>query len=458
MAKTTKNQGLQEDFLPELFRSCINKKDVFLLVKKYLKTSFLPEKSGFREIWTFLVRYHAINTRMPSIGIINQNLGDDEIAVSALVDIKNIVKPDYDGLLDTFGEFVKANKFVTLFDAVAEKYNDGEVDAAYQLFYKGSEELSTLSFRSVMYDSVFADFNSRFLQRLFERNNSNLDTYIPFGIDLLDYYTNGGVQKGEATLVLGDSGTGKSFLMIQCGLAAVRRGFRVAHFQAEGLKKQVLDRYDSAWTSTMYHEMKISDVPSKKLATIKKTLKKVTADIHVEAREKFGSWNMLDIRNSLIEMFKNYGEIDLVLIDYLDLIDPGDGKNYGPSDERFRQQAVAKSMKDIAVEFNVAVITPTQASSVSPEAKENPDFVLTRYNIAEDKGKIRPFDNFITINQTREEKLNGYARFFIDKLRENQSGQVIEFAQKLSRSKFYDRKRSLELYSEEILDMLKIEF
>ena len=144
-------------------------------------------------------------------------------------------------------------------------------------------------------------------------------------------------------------------------------------------------------------------------------------------------------------MEKKYGKIDVIIIDYLELLEVGDGINYTPHDERFRQAKLAKGMKMLAMEFNAVVHTATQSSSVPDELKQDPEFVITRAQLSEDKGKIRPFDIFITINQTREEAKNEIMRLHTDKLRDYRNGEPIYICNNFSRSRFYDRKRTLSI-------------
>lgn len=450
------NKHLDDNYLPELFRACLNRKDVLLVVKQHLKKSFLPEESGYREVWEEMLKYLSKEDKPPSIGILNQILKDKK-ALSAVAEIKDIVKPDYEGLVKSFEEFVRQHRFVELYESVGDTYNEGKTDEAYSSFAKGAQELMSFTLRQALHDKIFKGFNVRFATRLLDAAQHKEKT-IPLGIDLLDYRMNGGPQRGESTLFLGDSGIGKSQLLIHAGIAAARRGFKVAHFQAEGTRQQAMDRYDAAWTGTLYRDMKVSNIDADKHKVLQEIIKRIGGEVYIEAREKFGAWSMMDIRNSIIGMFRAYGRIDLAIIDYLDLIEPGDGNLYRASEERFRQQAVARMMKDIAVEFDVSVLTVTQASAIPPDARKDPDFILTRWNLSEDKGKLRPFDNFITLNQTRDEMKNGIIRIHTDKLREHDSSNdPITIAQNLKRARFYDRRRTIEeVMEDDILSMLKL--
>jgi replicative DNA helicase len=334
--------------------------------------------------------------------------------------------------------------FLEVFNNVAKLHNKDEMEKAYEMFFSGSEKLHSFSLKEKTFDKIFDGFQSRVMQREFNKlNDLNKRVRIRFHIDELDFLIKG-AETGEAVLFLGDSGVGKSFLLAWCGMAAARQGYKVAHFQAEGTKEQCLDRYDSAFTGVKYWDIKENNISDERMSSIKKVLNnKGRGDIIVEAFEKFESHTMVDIRNSIKEIKKVHPDLRYVVLDYLELVDPGDGKKYAPSEERFRQAKIGRAIKDIAVEENVVFITATQANSIKPEDLENPNFVITRFNLSEDKGKTRPFDLFITINQTREEKKENIVRLYIDKAREHASKQVITMYQNLAHSRFYDRNRTL---------------
>lgn len=448
---------LEESFLDELLKACTIKKDFFLTVNKVMNKKFLPEDTGYREVWEKITTHVTLEERVPSIGILKELLKQDDKCLEVLGRMKRVINPDMDSLIKVYGTFIKQNKFVNSFTKVADAYNKGERDEAFKEYLFEAEELSNFSLSPAIHRKVFGDFRTRHLERL---STTHVEVVIPTGIDMLDYYMWGGTTKSEATLFLGDSGTGKSQLLIGLGIAAMRIGCKVAHFQAEGTEKQVLDRYDAAWTGSLYKDIKKGNIPASKTKALYSKVKKLQqkGEVYVEAKEQFGNWSMVDIRQSLIEMIKSYGKIDMVIIDYLELIEPGDGRRYAPHEERFRQQAVARAIKSLATEFDVSVVTVTQASSIPDEAKQNKDFFLTRWNLSEDKGKLRPFDNLITINQTRDEKKERICRLFADKFREKPSDQIITIAQNFPRARFYDRMRTLrEIYNEETLREIRLD-
>ena len=313
------------------------------------------------------------------------------------------------------------------------------------MFVKYAEDFSKFSIQSAKFETVFGDFAERQAKR--RSDDWQFRYKIPTGIDEIDYRLggeNGGPETGECVLWLGDSGAGKSQVLVSVGISAARQGFRVAHFQLEGTKEQCLNRYDAAWTGTLYQDVKLGNITSKKMEVTKRIIKKLRkSDIIVSSEETFNAKTLPDIRREVKEMEKTYGKIDVIIIDYLELLEVGDGHNYTPHEERFRQAKLAKGMKMLAMEFNAVVHTATQSSSIGEEQKNDPEFVITRAQLSEDKGKIRPFDIFITINQTRDESKEEIMRLHTDKLRDYKNGDPIHICNNFAYARFYDRKRTL---------------
>ena len=191
--------------------------------------------------------------------------------------------------------------------------------------------------------------------------------------------------------------------------------------------------------------MKKGDVDESKFKKLKNILRKMNGEIFVEAFEKFGGAYDTEIRQSIREAKKLHPNIKLVLIDYLELMSINDGNKYSPNDERFRQQKLGRFTKEIAMEFDVLCETVTQASNLPKDKKDDPSFVMTREFLSEDKGKIRPFDYFFTLNQTTNEIKKQIIRIYADKMREYKSGRVAKIVTNFSRSRFYNRKATLNM-------------
>ena len=445
------NNTLASNFVTELLAIALSKRTIFDIVRQYMKFSYFQIESE-KKLWQWVTNRYDKTGRIPTIGQIQQQFSEDESVLEKVAEISDVeIDEENVGseavILDTFERFIKKMKFLEANDKITDYYNQGKKDQAWDMFVKYADEFSKFSIKDAKFETVFGDFAKRQAQR--QSEDYNFRFKIPTGIDEVDYRLGGetgGPETGECVLWLGDSGAGKSQVLVHCGVSAARQGHRVAHFQLEGTKEQCLNRYDAAWTGTLYSEVKLGNIPAKKMEVSKRIINKLKrSDIIVSSEETFNAKTLVDVRRELKEMEKSYGKIDVIIIDYLELLEVGDGHNYSPSEERFRQAKLAKGMKMLAMEFNAVVHTATQSSNIPEECKNDPEFVITRAQLSEDKGKIRPFDIFITINQTRDEMKEEIMRLHTDKLRDYKNGDPIHICNNFAYARFYDRKRTMEM-------------
>lgn len=445
-----RNNQLTDNYINELFAAAFQRRSVFETIREYLKFSYLQTEAE-KKLWQWATKQYDRTGRVPTIGQMQQQFSDEEKVLDFLSEIADVEFEDdekfEEGLMKTFEDFIKKMKFLEVNDKIVEIYNRGEKDKAYETFVKYAEDFSRFSIMKPKFETVFGDFPERQAKRKSE--DWNFRFKVPTGIDELDYRLGGefgGPESGECVLWLGMSGAGKSQCLTSIGIAAARQGFRVAHFQLEGTKEQCLNRYDAAWTGTLYQDVKLGNISDKKMEVTKRIIKKLKkSDIIVSSEEQFNAKTLPDIRKELKEIEKIYGKVHVIIIDYLELTEPGDGHNYTPGEERFRQSKLAKGMKQLAMEFNAVVHTATQTNDVAPEQRNDPDFVITRSNLNEDKGKIRPFDIFVTLNQTNDEASEEIMRLHTDKLRDYKNGKPIHICNNFAYMRFYDRVRTLNM-------------
>lgn len=459
MAKKSDNENshntggttLASAYIVELLALAMKRRSIFDIVKAYLKFSYLQDEAQ-KKLWQWIVKTESRTGRVPTWGAVQQQFGEDD-AVLDVLDAIGEVEIDPDDLrddnatLEGFEKFIKKMKFLEVNDRITDLYNQGKKEQAWSEFVRGAEEFSKFTIQTAKFETVFGDFAER--QALRQSEDYNKRFKVPTGIDELDFRlggATGGPETGEFVLWMGESGRGKSQLGVHLGVTAARHGHRVAHFQLEGTKEQCMNRYDAAWTGTLYSEVKIGNIPQKKLEVTRRIVEKLCrTDVIVSSEETFNAKSIADIRRELDEMEKTYGKIDVIIIDYLELSEPGDGHNYSPGEERFRQSKLAKSCKMLAMEYNAVVHAFTQTSDVPEELRNDPDFVITRSYLNEDKGKVRPADIFVTLNQTKDEYAEDIMRLHTDKLRDYQNGSPIHICTNFSHARFYDRKRTMSI-------------
>lgn len=443
-------QHLTSEYILDLFAVGFKRIEFFEILTKHLKYSYLTLEHE-KKVWKKAVQLYRMKHKLPSLGVVQVELRRDDDAVDFIQEIKDKDVEDAMSVINAFQNFIKESMFVEVFESAGDLYNRGEEDAAFKEFTAGAEAIMNFSIKDKVFEKVFGNFDERDNKRITEQDEHNK---VPFSIDKIDEWTFGGAEAGETILVTGESGSGKSQFLIHLAINVARMGGKVAFFQVEGTKKQVMTRLDAAWTGQLYHSVKKGEIDLKAYTSLKRVLKKIKGEIYVEAFERFGDVTTTEIQNSYKEMEKLYGKgFKLIIIDYLELIEPDDGIRYTPNMERFRQGKIAKWMKELAMDTENVVATVTQASNLPSELKKDPNFVMTREYLSEDKGKIRAFDFHFTLNQTYDEMKARHEfteeraprmRIFGDKLREYEGGKIATIINNFKRARFYDRKATIE--------------
>ncbi len=442
---------LSEDFIIEFFKACVTSRTTLELGLIHLKDNFLPT-DAHKKVWKNISHIYELNEVVPTIGVLSERVKGDEEAEALLVKIKQCrVTDKKEMLINQLESFLKEMRFKELYKKVGTLYNQEKTEEAIELLAKESEEIFMFNFKKDLHSKVFGQFEERQTER--KQSATNIDkTKVPTGIHPFDHYTRGGISAGTSALFLARSGVGKSTLLRWLGLHAARLGFRVVHFQAEGTEREAMDAYDAAWTSIDLEEMELGNIPASKKSRIEKVRADIVnrkGEIYVIASEQFESMSLNDCRDHLIEVEKTHGKVHLVLFDYLEIFTVKGKYFNSENSERKRREDIANKITNIATEFKLATATATQANDIKPDKWNSPDYVMTRSDISEFKGALKPFSYFATLNQTIDEYEAGVMRIFNDKFRKYKSGQTFRIFQSMSNSRFYDSKRTLEAFWDE---------
>lgn len=442
-------------FLNELFLMAFYKKDVVEIITEHLKYQYIPKEfEQYKKILRSIITIYKNNSTLPTFGVIAQQHEKDLKVQETLVEIKESQFGDKELILSTLEEFIKKSKFVDLNTKLKTMYNDGKHEEAITLQAKESEEIVNFSLKqSDKYLSrVFGDFDKRLIQRL-DKVESGADKMdkVPFGIEPLDIITYGGMDVTDTALVIMRSGVGKSTWLKWTGVEAARKHRNILHIQLEGSQEECELKYDQVWTATLYNDLRKGNIDEKKYEKLQQVvnyMKSHNNDIYVHAFEQFNTASMVDVRNLLMD-FEKRGHIDLVIIDYLKYLHPGDGIKYGAStqDVKMKKENTSDRIKNIAKEFGTRVIIADQASDVPKDIWNDPTKVLTRHNIAGAKNLPDSYSFVFTGNQTDDERKNKIIRIHTDKLRHYKlPDNNIKIVTNYEYGRFYDYKRTRELF------------
>jgi KaiC/GvpD/RAD55 family RecA-like ATPase len=449
---------LSKNFLYELFKLCFVKKSILEVVKTHLSYQYIPvELKELKLILQSINSQYELNGNLPSYGIISQQFIDKIEVQVALQKIKESDIIDSELMLKQLFTFIKDVKFQLIFQQSVDAYNSDKKEEALEIFMKGAEELSNYTLKSSegQFIRVFQDFHMMLKESQHQKDTgADLNSKVPFGIDVLDILTEGGLDKGDIAVWIMPSGVGKSTALKWTAMYACRLGYDVLHVQLEGGKKEVYDKYTQIWTGSTYSDIKWGNIPREKMLKIEKVIDDVNMrhrDLYIYSFEKFGEASMVDIRDLIMDYHKIKGKFpDLLVIDSMDLVTSGTNKKIDtdPAYKKEKLQTSAQRFKDICVEFDIAGLTATQTSNVPKEKWNNPDFVITREHTEGDRTFVKPFSYVFTGNQTLDEKKKDFMRINIDKFRfYSIKDSVYPICSSYDFGKFYDRKRSLKEFS-----------
>lgn len=444
--------SLDENFLAELFKFSLKSVDNFRGVSEHLRENFIPNDL-YKAIWTEIKIFFQENEKLPKLNHLHQIFLNKKNANKGVVGVLNQIEDceiDEENLIKIFEDFIKRNMFIQVFNGTSDLFNKGKTEEAYSFYSESVDDFKNFSLSESVLPRVFNDYNKRNIERA-SYFHTNKQIQIPTGIDFIDRDSYGGFWTGETELWLGDSGSGKSKLLTTRGLASARRGFNVLHVQAEGTEEQCFTNYDACWSGAKYMDIKMGVVEDEKIASYSKVAKQLInthkSDIHVLCGKKFGDITINTIRRKMLQLRKMGIFIQHIVIDYLELIGLDDGKKYDfEAGERLKQLELARQFKNLAMEFNCLVSTATQSHTIKPEHLNDPDFLITRFNLGNATRKVEPFSYFLTINRTRDEVLAQTCRIWADKYRELVASKVYHIAQNLGASRFYDRKKTIEMF------------
>ena len=244
------------------------------------------------------------------------------------------------------------------------------------------------------------DFEERFKPRF--RNP------VGTGWTLIDDICKGGLGQKELGVVIAPTGAGKSMALVHLGTQALKEGKTVVHYTLELQDTVVASRYDSCLTKIPLQDLssfkekiyeEVNEVPGK---LIVKEYPTKTASTQT-------------IRNHLEKLRMRSIDVDMIIIDYGDLLRP---VRY-LKEKRNELESIYEELRGIAAEYEAPVWTASQTNRSGLNAE-----VITMESISEAFNKCFVADFIFSISRTVEDKVANSGRLFVAKNRNGPDGLV----------------------------------
>ena len=228
------------------------------------------------------------------------------------------------------------------------------------------------------------------------------------GWERIDKLTKGGLGLGELGVVIAPTGAGKSMALAHLGACGVKKGKNVVHYTLELSESVTGQRYDSCLSgvplSGLFHQKEevLETISALQGSLIIKEYPTKTASVNT-------------IRSHLEKLKKRNHKIDMIIVDYADLLRPVSHFK----EKRNELESIYESLRAISQEYKCPVWTASQTNRSGLNAE-----VVTMESISEAFNKCFVADFICSISRTIKDKNANTARMFIAKNRNGADGLV----------------------------------
>ena len=349
----------------------------------------------------FLDNYVSEHNAMPTFDMINAATKAD------LKDPGQLKEEHLDWLLLEFETFSRHKALEAAILKGADLLEKGEYGPVEDLVKKAVQ----IGLQKDLGTDYWADPKSRL--EAIKDNNGQVST----GWASLDKKLFGGFNRGELNIFAGGSGAGKSLFLANLGVNWASIGMNVLYLTLELSENLVSMRVDAMVTDIPTRDIfkNIDDVEMKV-----KMIGKKSGAFQVKYMPSGKTPN--DIRSYIKEYeIKTGKKVDVLLIDYLDLLMPN-GAKVSAENLFIKDKYVSEELRNLAMELNTVFVTAAQLNRGAVEEIE-----FDHSHISGGLSKIQTADNVIGIFTSRAMRERGRYQIQLMKTRSSSGvGQKID--------------------------------
>jgi len=329
----------------------------------------------------FITKYVAQYNTLPTFEMVNAASKAD------LTDPGQLQEAHYDWLLNEFETFARHKALEAAILKSADLLEKGEYGPVEELIKKAVQ----IGLQKDLGTDYFGDPKGR-LEAIKSRNGQ-----ISTGWAALDSKLFGGFNRGELNIFAGGSGAGKSLFLANLGVNWAMMGLNVLYLTFELSENLVSMRIDSMVTGVPTRDVfkSIDDVELKV-----KMIGRQSGAFQVKYMPSGKTAN--DIRSFVKEYeIKTGKKIDVLLIDYLDLMMPL-GVKVSAENLFVKDKYVSEELRNLSMELNTITVTASQLNRAAVEEVE-----FDHSHISGGLSKIQTADNVIGIFTSRAMRERG---------------------------------------------------
>ncbi len=361
----------------------------------------------------FLTNYVTEHNALPTFDIINAATQGD------LKDPGQMQENHYDWLLAEFETFSRHKALEAAILKGADLLEKGEYGPVEDLVKKAVQ----IGLQKDLGTDYFKDPRARL--EAIKDNNGQVST----GWEAVDRKLFGGFNRGELNIFAGGSGAGKSLFLANLGVNFAQKGMNVLYLTLELSENLVSMRVDSMVTEISTRDIfkQIDDVEMKV-----KIIGKKSGAFQVKYMPSGKTPN--DVRSYIKEYeIKTGKKIDVLLIDYLDLLMPN-GAKVSAENLYIKDKYVSEELRNLAMELNTVFVTAAQLNRGAVEEIE-----FDHSHISGGLSKIQTADNVFGIFTSRAMRERGRYQIQLMKTRSSSGvGSKIDLGFNVDSLRIYD--------------------
>ena len=361
----------------------------------------------------FLTNYVTEHNALPTFDIINAAAQGD------LKDPGQMQENHYDWLLAEFETFSRHKALEAAILKGADLLEKGEYGPVEDLVKQAVQ----IGLQKDLGTDYFKDPRARL--EAIKDNNGQVST----GWEAVDRKLFGGFNRGELNIFAGGSGAGKSLFLANLGVNFAQKGMNVLYLTLELSENLVSMRVDSMVTEISTRDIfkQIDDVEMKV-----KIIGKKSGAFQVKYMPSGKTPN--DVRSYIKEYeIKTGKKVDVLLIDYLDLLMPN-GAKVSAENLYIKDKYVSEEPRNLAMELNTVFVTAAQLNRGAVEEIE-----FDHSHISGGLSKIQTADNVFGIFTSRAMRERGRYQIQLMKTRSSSGvGSKIDLGFNVDSLRIYD--------------------
>ena len=316
------------------------------------------EKIIFSDIKKFFNQYSKLPTK--------------QILKIGLEDRKDLKQGEYDHAMKLVEEFSEPEKNGTWLLERTEKFCKDQ--ALYNAIMESitildgkNTKLNKEAIPSMLQDALAISFDKTIGHDFFDDADRRFDFYhlkeerVPFGLDMFNKITKGGLPKKTLSVCLAGTNVGKSLFLCSHSADVLRQGKNVLYITLEMAEERIAERIDcnlmDVSLDELYH-MKKSDFTFRMKQLNEKTHGKLVIKEYPTSAAHAGHF-----KNLLEDLKIKKGFIpDLVCIDYINICASQRLRGNSTANSYTIVKSIAEELRGLAVEYDVPILSATQTN------------------------------------------------------------------------------------------------